>query len=289
MLGQALTGRFGDPRAGGRGDPGPHRLPRGGDRRVSARIEEVIAPFTAERDLLSTIPGVDQPPPRADRRDRGRHDPLRHLRALASWAGMCPGHHESAGKRPLGGPPQGLASGSAALLAEAARPRPVTQRHLPRRPAPPAQRAHRLRRGHEAVGHSSWSPAGTSSPTACPTTSSAPTGSQRASPKPTPAAWPARSKPSATASPSRPRPPPDPNPARGPTSGHRPEPSPHTKTGVDHQELSGEKLKNVHVCGSRRTPRNAQSGTGGIPAPVDDVTRTARSQAVPRSSLRAGW
>jgi len=67
--------------------------------RVSARIEEVIRPFAAERDLLTTIPGVDQRIAEAIIAEIGV-DMTRFGTAarLASWAGMCPGQHESAGK-----------------------------------------------------------------------------------------------------------------------------------------------------------------------------------------------
>ena len=71
--------------------------------RLSAEIEERICPFASQRDLLMTIPGVKQraaevliaeigvdmsvfPPPKQ----------------LASWAKVCPGNDESAGKRRSG-------------------------------------------------------------------------------------------------------------------------------------------------------------------------------------------
>jgi transposase len=70
---------------------------------LSADIERVIAPFSEEVKLLDTIPGVN-------RRlaetiiaeigaDMGQFPTHRHL---ASWAGMCPGNEESAGKRRSG-------------------------------------------------------------------------------------------------------------------------------------------------------------------------------------------
>jgi transposase len=67
--------------------------------RLSARIEEVMDPFSVARDLLCTIPGVDGRLAEAIVAEVGvdmsRFPTAAHL---ASWAGMCPGQHESAGK-----------------------------------------------------------------------------------------------------------------------------------------------------------------------------------------------
>src|SRR5262249_42197057 len=67
---------------------------------LGPRIEAVLAPFAAAAARLDTIPGVDQ---RAAEiivaeigTDMGAFPTADHL---ASWAGMCPGHNESAGKR----------------------------------------------------------------------------------------------------------------------------------------------------------------------------------------------
>jgi transposase len=67
--------------------------------RLSAEIQRVIAPFSDKVALLDTIPGVDR---RAAETllaeigpDMTRFPTRRHL---ASWAGMCPGNNESAGK-----------------------------------------------------------------------------------------------------------------------------------------------------------------------------------------------
>jgi transposase len=70
---------------------------------LSSEIDRVIAPFGAEVELLDTIPGVN-------RRiaeclvaeigvDMGRFETSARL---ASWAGVCPGNHESGGKRKSG-------------------------------------------------------------------------------------------------------------------------------------------------------------------------------------------
>jgi transposase len=68
--------------------------------RLSSEIEERIAPFARQRDLLMTIPGVKQ---RAAEVliaeigvDMSAFPTPKHL---ASWAGVCPGQNESGGKR----------------------------------------------------------------------------------------------------------------------------------------------------------------------------------------------
>ena len=87
---------------------------------LSEEIDRVIAPFEAEVDLLRTIPGVDR---RAAEGiiaeigvDMSRFPNSGHL---ASWAGMCPGNHESAGKR-RGGHSRKGSKWLGALLAETA-------------------------------------------------------------------------------------------------------------------------------------------------------------------------
>jgi transposase len=70
---------------------------------VSARIAELVAPFEEEIVLLDSIPGVGRQI--AENLvaeigvDMGRFPSAAHL---ASWAGMAPGNHESAGKRKSG-------------------------------------------------------------------------------------------------------------------------------------------------------------------------------------------
>lgn len=87
---------------------------------LSAEIDRVIAPFAAEVELLRTITGVQR---RAAEGiiaeigvDMGRFATSGHL---ASWAGMCPGNHESGGKRRAGRSRKG-SKWLGALLAEAA-------------------------------------------------------------------------------------------------------------------------------------------------------------------------
>jgi transposase len=71
--------------------------------RLSQEIEEHIAPFFPEIQLLDTIPGVDRKIAEAIVAEIGidmnRFPSDRHL---CSWAGLCPGNNESAGKRKNG-------------------------------------------------------------------------------------------------------------------------------------------------------------------------------------------
>lgn len=71
--------------------------------RLSEEIERVIAPFCEEIELLSTIPGVGRRTAETLIAEIGV-DMSRFATSghLASWAGMCPGNDESAGKRRSG-------------------------------------------------------------------------------------------------------------------------------------------------------------------------------------------
>jgi transposase len=66
---------------------------------LSGRVDEVIAPFTRKVELLKTIPGVDKRTAELLLAEIGP-DMSKFPTAghLASWAGMCPGQNESAGK-----------------------------------------------------------------------------------------------------------------------------------------------------------------------------------------------
>jgi transposase len=104
QLREALTGRF-----------GPHHALLVGEilakldyldeaiGRLSAEIERVIAPFGPQVELLDSIPGIDRRCAEAIVAEIGvdmaRFGDAAHL---ASWAGVCPGQHESAGKRGTG-------------------------------------------------------------------------------------------------------------------------------------------------------------------------------------------
>ncbi|WP_131770234.1 IS110 family transposase [Candidatus Protofrankia californiensis] len=70
---------------------------------LSTRIEEQTRPFARQREHLVTIPGVGQTVAEVIIAETGA-DMTRFPTAghLASWAGICPGHHESAGKRRSG-------------------------------------------------------------------------------------------------------------------------------------------------------------------------------------------
>jgi transposase len=71
--------------------------------RLSAEVERVLGPFAAKVDLLDTIPGVNRRTAEVLLAEIGpdmsRFPSAAHL---ASWAGMCPGNNESAGKHRSG-------------------------------------------------------------------------------------------------------------------------------------------------------------------------------------------
>lgn len=67
--------------------------------RLSTEIDQVIAPFANHRDRLASAPGIDRRMAEAIIGEIGvdmsKFPTPAHL---ASWAGMCPGQHQSAGK-----------------------------------------------------------------------------------------------------------------------------------------------------------------------------------------------
>lgn len=71
--------------------------------RLDARVDELVAPFRWARDLLVTIPGIQARTAEIIIAeigvDMGCFPSAAHL---ASWAGMCPGNNESAGKHRSG-------------------------------------------------------------------------------------------------------------------------------------------------------------------------------------------
>ena len=70
---------------------------------LSAEIEEAIAPFALAVEVLRTIPGVDRRTAEALIAEIGVDmDQFGSAGRLASWAGMCPGNDESAGKHRSG-------------------------------------------------------------------------------------------------------------------------------------------------------------------------------------------
>jgi transposase len=77
--------------------------------KLDAQVEAMMTPFRAERDLLTTIPGIGPLAAAAIISEIGP-GPAEYFPAaarLASWAGICPGNHESAGKRRSGRPRPG--------------------------------------------------------------------------------------------------------------------------------------------------------------------------------------
>jgi transposase len=69
--------------------------------KLDTQIEAMMAPFRAERDLLTTIPGIGPLTAAAIISEIGASPAefFPDAAHLASWAGICPGNHESAGKR----------------------------------------------------------------------------------------------------------------------------------------------------------------------------------------------
>src|SRR5439155_15829878 len=71
--------------------------------RVGGRIETALAPFADAAGRLATIPGVSERTAEVLVAEVGADmNQFPTSRHLASWAGMCPGNDESAGKRRSG-------------------------------------------------------------------------------------------------------------------------------------------------------------------------------------------
>ena len=77
--------------------------------RLDAQVEQMMAPFTRHRDLLVTIPGIGPRVASVIISEIGAEvaEYFTTDAHLASWAGLCPGNHESAGKRKHGRPRKG--------------------------------------------------------------------------------------------------------------------------------------------------------------------------------------
>jgi transposase len=104
MLRQAVPGRFNDHHALLVGELLAHMdYLDGAIARLDARVDELMVPFVAARDRLMTIPGIKKRNAEIIVAEIGvdmsRFPTSAHL---ASWAGVCPGNHESAGKHRSG-------------------------------------------------------------------------------------------------------------------------------------------------------------------------------------------
>ena len=77
--------------------------------KLDAQVELMMIPFARQRDLLDTIPGIGPMAAAAIIAEIGAAPGEYFASAahLASWAGLCPGNHESAGKRKHGKPRKG--------------------------------------------------------------------------------------------------------------------------------------------------------------------------------------
>jgi len=71
--------------------------------RLNAESTEQMRPFEAEIERLDSIPGVSRRVAEVLVAEVGVDmQPFERAENLASWAGMCPGNNESAGKRKSG-------------------------------------------------------------------------------------------------------------------------------------------------------------------------------------------
>src|SRR5438874_3139969 len=71
--------------------------------RLGVRVEEALAPFAEAEERLQTIPGVSQRVAETVMAEIGtKMEQFPSAGHLASWAGMCSGNNESAGKRRSG-------------------------------------------------------------------------------------------------------------------------------------------------------------------------------------------
>jgi transposase len=113
---------------------------------LGQRIEAAVAPFAREVELLCTIPGVGRRSAEVILAeigtDMGRFPTPGHL---ASWAGICPGQRESAGKRGQDAEGLEVAADGAGRVGPGRRP---LQGHLPLGALPPGLPAPWRPKGH---------------------------------------------------------------------------------------------------------------------------------------------
>jgi transposase len=89
-------------------------------RTLDARIEERVQPFQAQRRLLQQIPGVDALIAVTVIAEIGIDmSVFGNAMRLAAWAGVCPGNHQSAGKRKSGATRRGNVHLKTALVTAA--------------------------------------------------------------------------------------------------------------------------------------------------------------------------
>jgi len=111
---------------------------------IEQRIQEKLKPYAAEVTLWDEIPGVDATLAAAIIAELGvAMRVFENVSQLASWAGVCPGNNESAGKRRSSRIPKGNVYLKTALV-EAANAAAKAKRHLPERQILPTQSSTRL-------------------------------------------------------------------------------------------------------------------------------------------------
>jgi len=119
---------------------------------VSTEIETRLRPFAATLERLDTIPGISQRAAEILLAELGPDlTAFPSAAHLASWAGLCPGNHQSAGER-LSGRPRPGNPALRALLVQAAHAAGRTQTHLGARYRRLAHRKGR-KRAAVAVAH----------------------------------------------------------------------------------------------------------------------------------------
>ncbi len=70
---------------------------------VDREVQEVTQPYTAQIEQMDGVPGIDRRTAEVVLAEVGPNvDPFPSDQDLSSWAGMCPGNEESAGKRRTG-------------------------------------------------------------------------------------------------------------------------------------------------------------------------------------------